>query len=114
MYDALYEQEFKGARYIAIRNAAEHVNFCPICKRLVCNQCFLICDDLDMCSQCAKDLEQQGSPVGTEFLERNGVLALPDAEAYCEKNGSYDHELCGSGSHYPISVNLSTPIFEHD
>ncbi len=65
IYDALYEQEFKAARQVAIRNAAEHMNYCPICKRLVCNQCFLICDDLDMCKQCAADLEQHGAPVLT-------------------------------------------------
>ena len=69
IYDALYEQEFKEARRIAIRNAAEHMNYCPICKRLVCNQCFLICDDLDMCRQCAADLEQQGKPVLIGYLE---------------------------------------------
>ena len=69
IYDALYEQEFKEARRVAIRNAAEHMNYCPICKRLICNQCFLICDDLDMCIQCARDLEQQGTPVLVGFLE---------------------------------------------
>ena len=69
LYDALYEQEFKEARRVAIRNAAEHMNYCPICKRLVCNQCFLICDDLDMCKQCAAVLEQQGKPVLVGFLE---------------------------------------------
>ena len=69
IYDALYEQEFKEARRAAIRSAAEHMNYCPICKRLVCNQCFLICDDLDMCSQCAADLEQEGKPVLAGFLE---------------------------------------------
>ena len=69
IYDALYEQEFKEARRVAIRNAAEHMNYCPICKRLVCNQCFLICDDLDMCKQCAADLEQQGNPVLIGYLE---------------------------------------------
>ena len=69
IYDALYEQEFNEARRIAIRNAAEHMNYCPICKRLVCNQCFLICDDLDMCKQCAADLELQGKPVLVSFLE---------------------------------------------
>ena len=69
IYDALYEQEFREARRVAIRNAAEHMNFCPICKRLVCNQCFLICDDLDMCKQCAADLEQRGTPVLVGFLE---------------------------------------------
>ena len=69
IYDALYEQEFREARRVAIRNAAEHMNYCPICKRLVCNQCFLICDDLDMCKQCAADLEQRGTPVLVGFLE---------------------------------------------
>ena len=69
IYDALYEQEFKEARRVAIRNAAEHMNYCPICKRLVCNQCFLICDDLDMCKQCAAHLEETGHPVATDVLD---------------------------------------------
>ena len=69
IYDALYEQEFRDARRVAIRNAAEHMNYCPICKRLVCNQCFMICDELDMCKQCAADLEQEGKPVLVGFLE---------------------------------------------
>jgi len=69
LYTALYEQEFREAKRVAIRNATEHMNYCPICKRLVCNQCFLICDDLDMCKQCAADLEQEGKPVLAGFLE---------------------------------------------
>lgn len=69
IYDVLYEQEFWDARRIAIRYAAEHLNCCPICKRLVCNQCFMICDDLDMCRQCAADLEQEGKPVLAAFRE---------------------------------------------
>lgn len=63
LHEALYEQEFADARRAAIREAAEHMNYCPICKQLVCNQCFMICDDLDMCRQCAAQLEQQGQPV---------------------------------------------------
>ena len=69
IYHALYEQEFRDAKYIAIRNAAEHMNYCPICKRLVCNQCFLICDDLDMCRQCAVELQQKGQPVVSHVVE---------------------------------------------
>lgn len=68
LYDALYEQEFKEAKRVAIRNAAEHMNYCPICKRLICNQCFLICDDLDMCRQCAAELHEKGKPVLTEAV----------------------------------------------
>ena len=69
LFDALHEQEFREARRVAIRNAAEHLNYCPICKRLVCNQCFWICDDLDMCRQCAALLEQPGTPVLVSILE---------------------------------------------
>ena len=45
------------------------MNYCPVCKRLVCNQCFLICDDLDMCRQCATALEQKGQPVALHVIE---------------------------------------------
>lgn len=69
LYDALYEQEFGMARQIAIRNAAEQMNYCPVCRRLVCNRCFLICADLDLCRQCAEDLGQQGKPVAIGYLK---------------------------------------------
>ena len=69
IYEAVYEQEFQSARRSSVREAAEHLNFCPICKRLVCNRCFLICDDLDMCTQCASQLEETGSPVMPAVLE---------------------------------------------
>ena len=63
VFEACYEQELRSARLSAIRDAAEQLNYCPICKRLICNRCFLICDDLDMCKQCAARLEETGSPV---------------------------------------------------
>ena len=69
IFEACYEQEFRSARQAAVRDAAEHLNYCPICKRLVCNRCFLICEDLDMCKQCAAHLEETGSPVVTDVLE---------------------------------------------
>lgn len=68
-FDALYEQEAKTAQLSAISNAAEHLNHCPVCKRLACNRCFLICDELDMCSQCAAKLGQQGVPVQSGIME---------------------------------------------
>jgi len=69
IFDTLYEQEFRDARQASVREAAEHLNYCPICKRLVCNRCFLICEDLDMCKQCAAHLEETGSPVVTDVLD---------------------------------------------
>ena len=69
VFEACYEQELRSARLSAIRDAAEQLNYCPICKRLICNRCFLICDDLDMCKQCAARLEETGSPVLSDVLD---------------------------------------------
>ena len=69
IYNAVYEQEYNAARQSAVRVAAEHMNYCPICKQLVCNRCFLICEDLDMCKKCAAKLNESGSPVLSDMLE---------------------------------------------
>ena len=69
LYDACYEQEFRDARQAAIRDAAEHLNYCHICKRLVCNRCFLVCEDLDMCKRCATQLEETGTPVISDVAD---------------------------------------------
>ena len=69
IFDTLYEQEFRDARQKAIRDAAEQLNYCPVCRRLVCNRCFLICDDLDMCKLCAAHLQEAGSPVMSDVLD---------------------------------------------
>ena len=69
LYEILYAQELQTARLSAVRDAAEHLNYCPICKRLVCNRCFLICEDLDMCKQCASAMEETGIPVVSDILE---------------------------------------------
>lgn len=41
----------------------------PICKRLVCNRRFLICEDLDMCAECATNLKESGRPVVADVLD---------------------------------------------
>ena len=69
LYDAVYEQELRDVRRSCVREATEHLNYCPICKRLVCNRCFLICEDLDMCRQCASTMEETGTPVVPDILE---------------------------------------------
>ena len=65
----LYEQELRSVRQTAIRQASEHLNLCPICRRLVCNGCFLICDELDMCKSCAQALQQTGQPVSPAIID---------------------------------------------
>jgi len=68
LWNALYEQEMRMARQTAVRNAAEQMNYCPICKKVVCNQCFVICDELDMCKHCAASLQQDGMPVLSDVV----------------------------------------------
>lgn len=69
LYDAIYEQELRSSRQSAIQAATEHINYCPICKRLVCNYCFLICQELDMCVGCAARLKETGTPVASDIPE---------------------------------------------
>jgi len=63
VFSALYKREKEAARRMAIKSIGEHFSLCPICERLVCDHCFLVCDDLDMCSACAKRLHEEGEPV---------------------------------------------------
>ena len=62
----LYEREREAAREKAAAEAAEIFNYCPVCGRLVCDRCFLICEDLDLCIACAKALQVRGDIVAGE------------------------------------------------
>lgn len=64
IFRTLYERERERERQRAAETAAQSFNLCPICGRLVCDRCFLICDDLDMCVACARRLSENGTPVG--------------------------------------------------
>ncbi len=63
IFDTLYEQEKEAALEKAVVEASNVFNQCPICRRLVCDYCFMICDDLDLCTDCAARLHEQGEPV---------------------------------------------------
>ena len=60
---ALYQRERTQNMDHALWEAAHHFNSCPLCGRLVCNYCFVICDDLDMCRDCASRLHETGESV---------------------------------------------------
>lgn len=62
----LYQREHSQALERAVGEAKEHFNACPLCGRLVCDHCFIICDDRDMCRSCAGFLQQTGEPVIAE------------------------------------------------
>ncbi len=63
IFQTLYQRERAAARDRAAEEFVQSFNLCPVCGRLVCNRCFLVCDDLDLCVACARHLEVQGQPV---------------------------------------------------
>lgn len=69
LLDAVYDLERMPSRQKAALEIAEHFNYCPVCKQIVCNYCFLISSDLDLCKSCAEALQEIGSPVFTEVLD---------------------------------------------
>ena len=65
IYATLYQREKQAAREAARKEAAAHFSRCPICHRWVCDSCFMVCEDLDMCRRCAETLQETGSIVGS-------------------------------------------------
>lgn len=63
VFETLYRQEKEAAMERAASEVAGAFNTCPICHRQVCDHCFLICDDLDMCLSCAERLQETGELV---------------------------------------------------
>ena len=57
------EHREKKELYDAGQEARERFSQCPICRRLVCDACFLICDEMDLCRECAGRMEESGEPV---------------------------------------------------
>lgn len=69
IFRTLYEREREAAREKAAAEAAEIFNYCPVCGRLMCDRCFLICEDLDLCIACAKALQVRGDVVAGEVSD---------------------------------------------
>ncbi len=65
IFDALRRREKDAAEERAAAELMTHFNVCPICGRAVCDRCFLMCEDLDMCVNCAGVLDEIGEPVAT-------------------------------------------------
>ena len=62
IFKILYEREREQALERAAEEAAEYFNLCPHCGKIVCDDCFLICEDLDVCRSCAEHLQESGEP----------------------------------------------------
>ncbi|MGN1351111.1 MAG: hypothetical protein ACI4VM_08990 [Anaerovoracaceae bacterium] len=60
IYNVMYQREMEAARDLSVQKGKDHFNLCPICGKLVCDDCFMICEDLDMCIQCSILLKESG------------------------------------------------------
>lgn len=67
IYNALYRREWINARNAILDDAVNHFSICPICHGLICDCCFLICDEIEMCRSCAEKLNKTGEPVVTNI-----------------------------------------------
>ena len=63
IYQAIYQREIAAAYELAIKEAREIFSRCPICRHLVCDKCFLLCEEIEMCKDCAVKLQEEGIPV---------------------------------------------------
>lgn len=63
IFQTLYQREREEACKRATTEALEYFSLCPICKRLVCDHCFLMGEDIDLCMDCAAFLQERGEPV---------------------------------------------------
>ena len=61
--DAQYHRELERIKTESLKAFREHFSLCPICGKIVCDYCFVICDEIEMCSSCAKNLGKHGTPV---------------------------------------------------
>jgi len=64
IYKTLYHREKAEAFSLAAQEAKEVFSRCPICGHLVCDDCFMLCEEIEMCRDCAERLNERGTPVG--------------------------------------------------
>jgi len=63
IYNTVYRREREQAFMSAVKKGKEVFSFCPVCGKLICDACFMICDELDMCRSCAVSLKEKGESV---------------------------------------------------
>ena len=60
IHQVIYEREKAQAKIRAAKELMKLFSICPVCKKPVCDKCFMICDDIDICTDCAKKLCESG------------------------------------------------------
>ena len=88
VFRTLYEREREASREKAAAEASEIFSQCPVCGRLVCDHCFLICEDLDLCTACANKLRVRGRIVAGETSDVREPPAGADGKITTEGDGT--------------------------
>ena len=70
IYAVLYQREKEEVKLKALVEAQKVFSLCPICNKWVCDECFMICEELDMCKECAVKLNETGSVVNEKVNVR--------------------------------------------
>lgn len=70
----LWTNEHEAAYERANREAMMYFNRCPVCKRWVCDDCFLIHDDGYICTECSGQ-ENHEKEFSNEDIEKNKIMA---------------------------------------
>ena len=65
IFKTMYMRDKELAYDRAIEILAGVFNYCPICKRIVCNNCFIVTGDIDICIDCAEKLGISGTVVSS-------------------------------------------------
>jgi hypothetical protein len=65
---SIWQSEHEAAYERANREAMMHFNRCPVCKRWVCDDCFLLLEDRDVCRECLEQSTKNpsGGEAGSE------------------------------------------------
>ena len=75
IYKLLWEMKHRQA----LKQASEEGILCfnrrPVCGRWVCDRCFRICMEIDLCVECARSLGEDGAVVGQQWRIPEGRAA---------------------------------------
>lgn len=63
LFEVLYRRDKQLEQERAVKTLVSDLNLCPVCRRLVCNRCFMISEDIDLCVYCADKLGLHGEIV---------------------------------------------------
>ena len=63
IFNLLHQEEHQAAFNRAAQEAVQYFSLCPMCRRWACDDCFQVCEYIDLCVECANELGECGITV---------------------------------------------------